>query len=168
MPESTSSSEKKELRLNKGLITAIVCLAVSLIFLYCSRTYPNLQADFMIVSASLIPTIVSVIAVVMSVIMLIKAIVKPEYTEPLTELQKKGLLRGLLAIADCFVYVLLFEPLGYILSSMLAVFVMMIIFGNRKWWLMAVISVVLPIALYFAFHGLLQTNLPVGVLKFLK
>ena len=168
MPESTPSSEKKGIRLNKGLITAISCLAVSLVFLYCSRTYPNLQADFLVVSASMVPTLVSVIAVVMSVIMLIGAIVKPEYTEPLTDLQIKGFLRGLLAIVDCFVYVLLFKPLGYILSSMLAVFVMMLIFGNRKWWLMALISVVLPIVLYFAFHGLLQTNLPVGILTFLK
>lgn len=168
MPESTPSSEKKGIRINKGLITAIGCLVVSLLFLYCSRTYPNLDADFMIVSAALIPTIVSTIAVVMSVILLIKAIIKPEYTEPLTDQQKRGLLRGLFAILDCFVYVLLFKPLGYILSSMLAVFAMMLIFGNRKWWLMVLISVVLPILLYFAFHGLLQTNLPTGILTFLK
>lgn len=168
MPESTSSSGKKGMRINKGLITAIGCLVVSLVFLYCSRTYPNLDADFMVVSAAMIPTIFSVIAVVMSVLLLVKAIVKPEFTEPLTELQKRGLIRGLLAIADCLVYVLLFKPLGYILSSMLAVFAMMLIFGNRKWWLMVLISVVLPILLYFAFHGLLQTNLPVGILTFLK
>ena len=103
----------------------------------------------------------------MSVLMVIKAIVKPEYREPLTALEKKGLLRGALTIVDCIAYILLFKPLGYILSSILAYFALMVIFGNRKWLQMVIMAIALPLVLYFAFFYLLQTNLPMGVLQVL-
>lgn len=167
MPES-NPAEKKEFRLNKGLLTAIPCLLVSLAALYCSRTYPGLYADYMLVSAAFFPTVVSIVAVICSILMLIKAIVKPEYAEPLTAEQKKGYLRGVLTILDCLIYVLIFKPVGYIISTIAALFALMVIFGNRKWVPMAIISVVLPILLYLAFHYLLQTNLPVGILTFLN
>lgn len=164
MPEK-SSEQKKGLRINKGLLTAIPCLLFSVLCLVASRTYPKLSASYMLVSASFFPTIVSIIAIAMSLIMLIKAIVKPEIREPLTDLEKKGLLRGLFTIADCFVYILLFKRLGYILTSMICYFALMLIFGNRKWVQMIIMAIVLPLILFFAFTKLLGTNLPLGVLQ---
>lgn len=165
MPEANVTEKKKGL--NKGLLTAIPCLILSIVCLVCARTYPKLQADYMLISASFFPTIVSIMMVVMSVIMLIEAIVKPKYAEPLTESQKKGYLRGLLAILNCIFYVLIFKPVGYIISSMIAVFLMMLIFGNRKWKLMIIVSIVLPIVLYLVFFYLMQTALPAGILQFM-
>ncbi len=104
--------------------------------------------------------------IVCSVVMLIKAIVKPEVRAPLSKKEKTAYTRGLLAILDCIVYALLFEPLGYIVSSTLALFVLMIIFGNRKWWLMALVSVALSVLLYLLFYYVMQTNLPAGVLGY--
>lgn len=165
MPENLSSETKKELRINKNLLIAIPCLIFSVACLICSRTYPNLSASYMLVSASFFPTIVSVLAIIMSVIMLVRAFIKPEYLKPLSEQQKRGYLRGILTILDCYLYILLFKPLGYILSSILCYFILMVIFGNRKWGLMIVMSIALPIVLYLAFFYLLQTNLPAGVLS---
>ncbi|MCI7742410.1 MAG: tripartite tricarboxylate transporter TctB family protein [Clostridiales bacterium] len=165
MPEKTSE-EKKGMRINKGILTAIPCLIFSVLCLVASRTYPNLTASYMLVSASFFPTIVSVLAIIMSLIMLIEAIVKPDVRDPLTAQEKKGYLRGLLTILDCLAYLLLFKPLGYILSSILAYFALMVIFGNRRWVLMVIMSIVLPVALYLAFYYLLQTNLPMGVLQY--
>lgn len=167
MSENNSVSEKKEIRFNKGLLTAIPCLLFSLVCLYCSRTYPKLSADYMLVSASFFPTIVSIIAIAMSVIMLIAAIIKPERSEPLDEQQKRGLIRGILAILNCILYVLIFKPVGYIISSIICLFFMMLIFGNRKWVTMMIISIVFPILLYLCFFYLLQTNLPMGILSFI-
>mgnify|MGYP004619295073 FL=1 len=167
MPEVNSTNEKKARGLNKGLLCAIPCLILSVVCLVCSRTYPKLQADYMQVSASFFPTVVSVMMVAMSVIMLIEAIVKPKYAEPLTPDQKKGYLRGLLAILNIIAYALLFKPLGYIVSSIIAVFLMMLIFGNRKWKIMIPISIILPIILYLVFYYLMQTALPAGILQFM-
>lgn len=167
MSENNSVSKKKEIRFNKGLLTAIPCLLFSLLCLYCSRTYPKLSADYMLVSASFFPTIVSILAIAMSLIMLITAIIKPDISDPLDEQQKKGLLRGLLAILNCLLYTLIFKPVGYIISSIVCLFIMMLIFGNRRWVPMIIISIVLPILLYLGFFYLLQTNLPMGILSFL-
>ncbi|HBR08915.1 MAG TPA: hypothetical protein DD735_08495, partial [Clostridiales bacterium] len=61
-------------------------------------------------------------------IILIEAIVKPDIREPLSDTEKKAYLRGILAIADCIFYVAIFKPVGYIISSILALFAMMVIF----------------------------------------
>lgn len=166
--ETTSTpQEGGGMRINKGLICAIACLLFSILYLVAARTYPNLSADYMLVSASFFPTVVAVVMIICSVIMLVKAIVKPEIREPLTKKEKTGYLRAILTIIDCIIYSLLFEPLGYIISSALALFALMIIFGNRKWWLMAVVSVVLPILIYLLFYYVMQTNLPAGPLGFM-
>ncbi len=166
MPDNANAG-KQGVRINKGLLTAIPCLIFSVLCMVASRTYPKLTASYMLVSASFFPTIVSGIAIAMSLIMLVKAILKPEFRDPLTAQEKKGLFRGLLTIADCFVYILLFKPLGYILTSTLCYFALMLIFGNRKWLQMVIMAIVLPLLLFFAFTRLLGTNLPLGVLQYI-
>ena len=168
MQNETASTQKEGggLRINKGLICAIACLLFSVLYLVAARTYPNLSTDYMLVSAAFFPTVVAIVMIVCSVVMLIKAIVKPEVRAPLSKKEKTAYTRGLLAILDCIVYALLFEPLGYIVSSTLALFVLMIIFGNRKWWLMALVSIVLSVLLYLLFYYVMQTNLPAGVLGY--
>lgn len=166
MPEQ-SSQQKAGPRINKGLLTAIPCLIFSVLCLVASRTYPKLSASYMLVSASFFPTIVSCIAIAMSLIMLVKAIVKPEMREPLTPQEKKGLFRGALTIVDCIAYILLFKPLGYILTSVLCYFALMLIFGNRKWLQMIIMAIVLPVVLFFAFTRLLGTTLPLGLLQYI-
>ncbi len=166
MPEGNAFDEKKGMRLNKGLLCAIPSLIFSLVCLYASITYPNLKTDYMQVSASFFPTVVSVIMAAVSLIMLIEAIVKPDIREPLSDTEKKAYLRGILAIADCIFYVAIFKPVGYIISSILALFAMMVIFGNRKWKAMIITSIAMPIVLYLVFYYALQTNLPAGVLQY--
>lgn len=156
-------TEKKPARLNRGLLTAIPCLAASCLCLIASRTYPNLTADYMAVSAAFFPTIVSAIMVAVSLIMLLFAFIKPDIVE-ISDATKRAYIRGLLAILICVIYVAIFKPVGYIVSSVLAVFAMMLVFGNRKWKQMIIISVVFPVLLYLAFYYGLSTNLPSGVL----
>lgn len=166
--EMNSAGSKRRLIVNKDFLTALVCLAVSVTYMICARTYPNLSPDYLEVSAAFFPTIVAAAMIVCSVCMLIKAIVNPKHYEPMTSTEKRGYLRGLLTILVCFVYVLIFEPLGYILSSMLAVFTLMIIFGNRRWPVVIAITVVFPIVLYVAFRYGLLIRLPAGILTFLN
>ena len=163
MSEKNAAGTEKVLRVNKGLLTAIGCLVFSCVCLWASRTYPNLSAPYMNISASFFPTMVSIIMVLLSVVMLIKAFTKPEICE-ISPAQQKAYLRGLLAIVVSLVYVLIFKPVGYILSSIVCLFAMMLVFGNRKWVPMAIISVALPILLYMVFYYVLKTNLPAGLL----
>ncbi len=166
--ENNSGTQGKKSGINRDLLTAIVCLAISVTYMICARTYPNLNPDYLAISASFFPTLVAAIMILCSISMLIKALIKPKSYEPLTAEQKRGYLRGLLTILVCLLYVMLFKPLGYIPSSMLAVFALMIIFGNRRWPVIIVITVLFPILLYVAFRYGLRIRLPVGILTFLK
>lgn len=166
--ESGNEKQEKRSGINRDLLTAVVCLAVSVTYMICARTYPNLSPSYLAVSAAFFPTIVAAVMIVCSLFMLIKAIIKPKQYEALTPEMKRGYLRGLLTILVSFLYVLAFKPVGYILSSMLAVFALMVIFGNRKWLLMCIITIVFPVLLYVAFRYGLNIKLPVGILTFLK
>lgn len=160
-------AEKKTRQINTGLLTAIPCLIVSCILLYIACTYPGLERDYLLVSARFFPRTVSIIMVVSSVWLLIDAILKPKKRDPLDAEEKVGYRRGVLAMICALGYVLTFKVLGYIVASIIVLFLMMLIFGNRKWVQMIIISIVFPIILYFAFKYGLKTPLPEGILEFL-
>ena len=160
-------TEKKVKQINIGLLTAIPCLIVSCVLLGLVLAYPGLERDYLLVSARAFPRVVCILMVASSVWLLIDAITKPKLRAPLTAEEKVSFRRGVLAILCTLGYVLLFKTLGYIVSSVIVLFLMMLIFGNRKWKQMIIISIVFPVILYFAFKFGLKTPLPEGILEFL-
>lgn len=160
-------TEKKARQINVGLLTAIPCLIASCVLLYLTLSYPGLERDYLLVSARFFPRTVCIVMVAASIWLLIDAIIKPKKRDPLDAEEKVGYRRGVLAMICALGYVLLFKPLGYIVSSIVVLFLMMLIFGNRKWNQMIIISIVFPVILYFAFKYGLKTPLPEGILEFL-
>lgn len=76
---------------------------------------------------------------------------------------------GLLTIAALAAYVLLFQSLGFLLSTMLYLFVQITILSNkdnRNFILFGIISVVAPIAVYILFVYVIKMPLPAGLLSF--
>lgn len=57
-------------------------------------------------------------------------------------------------------YALLMEPLGFILSSVLLVGGLSIFYGVRSLPLVATVSILIPVAIYFVFTRMLQVFLP--------
>ena len=60
------------------------------------------------------------------------------------------------------------EPLGFVVTGALIMFCYGMLLGEKKWWRLAIIAVVLGIALHIAFSGLLGVNLPRGTVPFLR
>ncbi len=76
---------------------------------------------------------------------------------------------GLWTIAALAAYVLLFDKLGFILSTALYLFVQILVLSNeqnRNIKLFAAISVVTPVAIYALFVYVISMPLPAGVLGF--
>lgn len=76
---------------------------------------------------------------------------------------------GLLTIALLLIYSVLFNTLGFILSTMLYLFAQMLILSderNRKIPLFAVIAVVAPVAIYGLFVYVIKMPLPIGLFGF--
>jgi putative tricarboxylic transport membrane protein len=80
------------------------------------------------------------------------------------ELKAKSLVRVLVTVAVFMVYALLFEPLGFILSSALVVCALTLYYGNRNILIMLLVVVGAPLAIYFIFTHILQVSLPEGLL----
>jgi len=71
------------------------------------------------------------------------------------------LLRLLLLIVSLGLYGMLFESLGFPLSTTLLTFAIGLLFG-ASWWAAAISGVVMGTALFFAFDRLLEVTLPLG------
>jgi len=70
----------------------------------------------------------------------------------------------LIVIAASF----LLEPLGFMLTSFLLLASFGFLLGDRKYWRLLLVSLLVTLALYLCFGVLLQVNLPRGTVPFLR
>ena len=63
---------------------------------------------------------------------------------------------------------LLLEPLGFMVTSMLVLFLYGLLLGQRNVVQLAIASVCITLVLYIVFNGMLSVNLPRGTVSFLR
>ena len=68
----------------------------------------------------------------------------------------------------CVLYTLLFDRLGYVLVSALICMIIMWLIGKRKPLTVVLVSVLVPLVMWFIFYKLLTVNIPMGVLQPLR
>ena len=73
--------------------------------------------------------------------------------------------RPFVVMAICFALYLALEQLGFVLTLAIAIAVLSIIGGERRLWLIALISVLTPLALYIFFTKATGVAIPAGVLE---
>lgn len=56
------------------------------------------------------------------------------------------------------------EKLGFVLAGVIAIFAAMALAGERRWWLIGLIAVALPLLLHFFFLKIASVPIPAGVL----
>lgn len=81
----------------------------------------------------------------------------------------QDMLGGIVTIVLMVLYMLAFEPVGFVVSSAVYLFLQILLFSeksNRKIILFAVISVILPLAVDALFVYVIKMPLPVGVFGF--
>lgn len=130
------------------------------------------------VQPSTFPRIMIIGMTVFTVILLVQSVIKllkMEQTDPLAQkapsmnfVKDKGVLAALFLIALCALYVWGFRTLGYVLVSMILSGIVMWLIGVRKPVQLVLIAVLVPLGMWLVFYKLLQVNIPVGVLQFLR
>ena len=130
------------------------------------------------VQPSTFPRIMIVGMAVFTVILLVQSVIKllkMEQTDPLAQkapsmnfVKDKGVLAALFLIALCALYVWGFRTLGYVLVSMILSGIVMWLIGVRKPVQLVLIAVLVPLGMWLVFYKLLQVNIPMGVLQFLR
>ncbi len=112
----------------------------------------------------------AVVLVIQSVYRLIKpkAGVEYEKAESINVFKNRSVQAAFAVIALCILYVALFNILGYVLDSMIVSIVIMIMIGKRNWLQMVLVSVLVPLGVWFIFYKVLAINIPMGPLTFLR
>ena len=73
-----------------------------------------------------------------------------------------------LGMAFLVIASIILEPLGFVVTAALLMFGYGMLLGEKKWWRLCIIAVVLGVVLHIVFSGLLNVNLPRGTVPFLR
>lgn len=141
-------------------------LIMSLAYLYSANTLgpPLINARL---SPSFFPLILGGISTLLSIALLIRT-VRANIEHPVDDTQvadgsgNRGHLRALLAMVSTGVFVLLFQTLGFFVTTIPYVLAIVLIFSNREKIVQKLIySVLIASAGYFLFSSIFNVRLPV-------
>ena len=124
------------------------------------------------------PQIMCIGMMVFTVVLLIQSVLKLKKMDPddpmmepaasINIVKNKGVQAGVFVILLCVAYAALFEVLGYVLVSAIVAAIIMWLIGKRDVKQIVLVSVLVPLLMWFVFYKLLTVNIPMGVLEFLK
>lgn len=149
----------------------ILCSVVFLLFgagmLYMSTGIKKMiESD---VGSGYVPAFIGICIMVVAGAKLILTLMDKSDAANKKEKNDFDLLGGVGTVAIMAFYVLTFDKLGFLLSSMIYLFVQITLMSNkenRKLGLFAVISVALPVVVYALFNYVIKMPLPKGILGF--
>ena len=124
------------------------------------------------------PKIMAIGMMIFTVVLLIQCIfklMKMDPDDPMMEpaasiniFKNKGIQGAAFVIALCIAYAALFEVLGYVLASTIIAAIIMWLIGKRDVKQIILVSVLVPLLMWFVFYKLLTVNIPMGVLQPLR
>lgn len=124
------------------------------------------------------PQIMCIGMIIFTVVLLIQSILKLQRMNPddpmmapaasINVLKNKGVQAAAFVIVLCIAYAALFEVLGYVLVSVIVAAIIMWLIGKRDMKQIALVSILVPLLMWFVFYKLLTVNIPMGVLQPLR
>ncbi len=130
------------------------------------------------VQPSTFPRIMIIGMAVFTVILLIQSLIKLSHMKPddplaekaetLNLFRDKGVLAALFVVLLCVGYVYFFKSLGYVVVSFLLCAIIMWMIGLRSPVKLILISLLVPLGMWLIFYKMLQVNIPMGWLQFLR
>jgi putative tricarboxylic transport membrane protein len=159
----------------KSDIVPAVILIVSSIVLYWiiipNQIHVPSQVKSAFLSPAFAPKAFTLFLGCMALVLLLFALVRLRLDFTIASIKRlnmKGILReeGVVfaIVIICFVFVVSIEYLGMVIPSIFFLGIMMSYFGQRKWGLILIIMLLVPLILYFFFHDLAKVVLPKGSL----
>ena len=145
----------------KNLIVSLVFMAFGIFLFVESMGIKHMMKDD--VGSAFFPKVVAVAIIGVSAIRLVMALREPEGEKKASDNDTMG---GLLTILLIGGYVLAFQPVGFIISTIVYLFLQILVLvpkEKRSWPLTIIISVVAPLAIYGLFTYLISSPLPKGL-----
>ena len=151
----------------RNLITSVIFLVFGAFMLVQSLAVPHkIPSD---VGSGYVPAFISICLLVVSGAKLILTLLDKDPADDVVKASGWSMKGGIVTMAIMLVYMLTFEPVGFILSSIVFLFALMNWFANnenRKPILFAIIAIVLPIAIDALFVFVIKMPLPKGLIGF--
>ena len=112
---------------------------------------------------------VNIVLAIMSLIVLIRAWVNKKEEGPQYALfGTQNVLKIIFVLVSLFLYVLLMETVGFIPVTLLLFIFLLGIIEKKKWYYTAFVSILVTVISYLIFETWLQSQLPKGLLDFLR
>ncbi len=110
-------------------------------------------------SPYLFPLIISFFLLILSLSIISQGLKNESEKEEKSKVDIKSLLIfGLV----CTVYLLVFNFLGFVLSTIILLVLLMMLLGERRWWFILLVSVISSVFIYLLFAKYLSVMLPKG------
>lgn len=148
--------DKKSVLKNGNLIEGLIIALLSIFFITESlKLYGN---QTWALSPALFPLIITVSTLLLSILSIFKGL-KEKNTN--TQSSKKANFKRLgLIILISFLYLFTLPKIHFLLSSVIYLFLFLLILGERKWWVLVSISILTPLLIQYLFGNLLNVFLP--------
>ena len=173
--QNSAASGKKSftgMKMNTDHIIGIICLLVSAVMLYVSRSFPTATTGASnLTGPSFYPNLLALVFALCGIGEIIAGFRHAEKRKTLDltrltgTLRDPGFLNVILIIVLIIGFMLLVELLGFIICSYLIVFILMWRFGVN-WIRNTLYSVILVALIYLLFGKLFKIYLPSGVLGY--
>lgn len=151
----------------RNLVTSILFLAFGIFFLIQAKQVPHkIESD---VGSGYVPAFIAVLFIIVSAAKLIITLTRKDPFDDIVEKNDDSLVGGLVTIGIMFIYMIAFEPIGFVVSSIIFLFALMNWFANsenRNIPLFALISIIMPIAVDALFVFVIKMPLPKGLFGF--
>ena len=148
----------------KNLVVSLVFMAFGIFLFVESMGIKHMMKND--VGSAFFPKVVAVAITGVSVIRLIMTLREPAGERKKSNSDLKG---GWLTIVLIAAYVMAFQPVGFIISTMVYLFLQILVLvpkEKRSWPLTVIISVAAPIAIYALFTYAISSPLPKGIWGF--
>lgn len=141
-----------------GFLLFIIAAA----YLYLSYQLPNYP--YTPVDADVIPKGLGILMLVLSVALYFSRAKETEAEKKKRDIPARELLVIAAVFAMIFVYIVLFETIGFVVMTALFIFFSSWFLGYKKWKVNVMVSLLFPIVLYAIFVNALGISLPSGIL----
>lgn len=140
----------------------LLLFVIAAIYLYLSFQLPNYP--YAPVDADVIPKGLGILMLVLSAALFFSRAKETEEEKKKRAIPGRELLVILAVFAMIFVYILLFELIGFVIMTALFIYLCSWFLGYRKWKVNIMVSLLFPLVLYFIFVNALGISLPSGIL----
>ena len=132
--------------------------------LICIESYRLGIGSFHAPGTGFFPFWVGMVFGILSLLLLIPTFIRKRKEETISEKIRWGSI--ILVLAFLFIYAIVLEKLGFVVSTLLFIAALLMIIERKKWHIVAIIAILSTLAFYIVFQVWLQSNLPKGVFGF--